>query len=162
MLLASRFCSTRSFGSPRHLSRVALAQRLWLFAVAAPSRSDRRDRSMAFASPIGNLYLCAVPMTVLMMSTAWAWATPEAKFPEIPRLRITPHPIPRVCSTMRRLKEIKVSTIRFRPRAVSCMASNFSTLPSAWLAAFAARMVPRTLHSPSAEVETWNHYSSRP
>ena len=63
----------------------------WLFAVAPFLGLIAAQRSIAFMSVLANLYLCAVPMAGLMVSTAWAWATPEEKFPEIPRPRMLEH-----------------------------------------------------------------------
>jgi hypothetical protein len=42
-------------------------------------------------SAIAKLYLCAVPLAGLVVTTAWAWATPETNFPEIPRPRMEKH-----------------------------------------------------------------------
>jgi hypothetical protein len=63
----------------------------WLFAAAPILGLIAAERSMAFVSALANLYLCAVPIAGLMVTTAWAWATPEVKFPEIPRPPMAEH-----------------------------------------------------------------------
>jgi hypothetical protein len=63
----------------------------WLFAAAPLLCLIAAEQSIGSVSAITNLYLCAVPIAGLMVSTAWAWATPETKFPEIPRPRMAEH-----------------------------------------------------------------------
>lgn len=63
----------------------------WLFAAAPILGLIAADRSFAFLSAIANLYLCAVPMAGLILDTGWAWAAPDAKFPEIPRPSMAKH-----------------------------------------------------------------------
>ena len=63
----------------------------WLFAAAPFLSLIAAERSIAFVSALANLYLCAVPMAGLMASTAWVWATPEVKFPEIPQPHMAEH-----------------------------------------------------------------------
>jgi hypothetical protein len=63
----------------------------WLFAAAPILGLIAADQSFAFLSAMANLYLCAVPMAALTLETRWAWATPDAMFPEIPRSSMAEH-----------------------------------------------------------------------
>ena len=65
---------------PRYFGSAA-----WLFASTPILGLIAAQRSFAFLSALANLYLCAVPMAGLILDTRWAWATPDPKFPEIPR-----------------------------------------------------------------------------
>jgi hypothetical protein len=64
---------------------------LWLFATAPILGLIAAEQSLAFLSAAANLYLCAVPMAGLIVETSWQWATPDAKFPEIPRANMAEH-----------------------------------------------------------------------
>jgi hypothetical protein len=63
----------------------------WLFAAAPILGLVAVDQSLTFLSALANLYLCAVPMAALTLETQWAWATPDPKFPEIPRSNMAQH-----------------------------------------------------------------------
>ena len=63
----------------------------WLFAATPILGFVAVERSFAFLSVLANLYLCAVPMAGLILDTRWGWATPEPKFPEIPRSNMAEH-----------------------------------------------------------------------
>ncbi len=65
---------------PRYFGSAA-----WLFAAAPILGLLAVEHSFASLAAIANLYICAVPLAGLILETSWAWGTPNARFPEIPR-----------------------------------------------------------------------------